>query len=345
VDPVSHIVLGASLGYAAFSRRLGRTAAAAGGLAAFVPDADVFIRSATDPLIAIEYHRGFTHSFAFAPVGAAIVATLWLASPAWRYSARWRLLWGCSLLAYLSHILLDAATSYGTRLLWPFSDQRTGWDIISIIDPPFTLALLAGLTWAQVRGHARPAGIALTFAAAYLAAGGVQVARATSAQEALARSRGHTVERGEVMPTLGNNVIWRALYVHDGKIYSDRIRVGWFSPATVREGWSLPLVRETDLTPEEKARNERRSFQRFAWFSEQWVARSPRDATVFADMRYTLSAEAFDPIWGIRFTAPGTPNEVDWVNRSRDRQVSAKDLWAEISGNDARFRPLSSPAQ
>jgi hypothetical protein len=25
--------------------------------------------------------------------------------------------------------------------------------------------------------------------------------------------------------------------------------------------------------------------------------------------------------------------------------VSAKDLWAEISGNDARFRPLSSPAQ
>lgn len=345
MDPVSHIVLGASLGYAAFSRRLGRTAAAAGGLAAFVPDADIFIRSATDPLIAIEYHRGFTHSFAFAPVGAAIVAALWLASPAWRYGTRWRLLWACSLLAYLSHILLDAATSYGTRLLWPFSDHRTGWDLISVIDPPFTLVLLAGLTWTLVRQRVRPAGIALAFAATYLAAGGVQHGRATSAQAALAHSRGHKPERGEVMPTLGNNIIWRALYVHDGKIYSDRIRVGWFSPATVREGWSLPLVRETELTPEEKARNERRSFQRFAWFSEHWVARSPRDAAVLADMRYTLSAEAFDPIWGIRFTAPGMPNEVDWVNRSRDRQVSATDLWAEISGNDARFRPLSVPAQ
>ncbi|MBL9209810.1 MAG: metal-dependent hydrolase [Opitutaceae bacterium] len=345
MDPVSHVVLGASLGYAAFSRRLGRTAAAAGGLAAFVPDADVFIRSATDPLIAIEYHRGFTHSFAFAPIGAAIVAALWLVSPAWRYAARWRPLWACCLLAYVSHILLDAATSYGTRLLWPFSDQRTGWDIISIIDPPFTLALLAGLIWALVRQHVRPAGIALTFAAAYLVAGGVQHARATSTQHALARSRGHTVERGEVMPTLGNNVIWRALYVHGGQIYSDRIRVGWFSSATVREGWSLPLVRESDLSPEERARNGRRSFQRFAWFSEHWVARSPRDAAVLADMRYTLSAEAFDPIWGIRFTAPGTANEVDWVNRSRDRQVSAKELWAEISGADARFRPLASPAQ
>jgi len=345
VDPVSHVVLGASLGYVGFSRRLGRTAAAAGGLAAFVPDADVFIRSATDPLIAIEYHRGFTHSFAFAPVGAAIVATLWLASPAWRYGARWRLLWACSLLAYVSHILLDAATSYGTRLLWPFSDYRTGWDIISVIDPPFTLALLAGLIWALVRRRVRPAGIALAFAAAYLVAGGVQHARATAMQHALARSRGHMVERGEVMPTLGNNIIWRALYVHEGQIYSDRIRVGWFSPATVREGWSLPLVREADLSPEEKARNERRSFQRFAWFSEHWVARSPRDRAVLADMRYTLSAEAFDPIWGIRFTAPGTPNEVDWVNRSRDRQVSARDLWAEISGADKRFQPLSPRAQ
>jgi inner membrane protein len=345
VDPVSHVVLGASLGYAAFSRRLGRTAAAVGGLAAFVPDADVFISSATDPLVAIEYHRGFTHSFAFAPVGAAIVAALWLASPVWRSGARWWLLWACGLLAYVSHILLDAATSYGTRLLWPFSDHRTGWDLISIIDPPFTLVLLAGLTWALVRQRVSPAGIALTVAAAYLAAGGVQHARATKAQEALARSRGHTVERGEVMPTLGNNVIWRALYAHEGRIYSDRIRVGWFSAATVREGWSLPLVRESDLTPEEISRNERRSFQRFAWFSEHWVARSPRDAAVLADMRYTLSAEAFDPIWGIRFTAPGTPNEVDWVNRSRDRQVSAKDLWAEISGADSRFRPLSSLAQ
>lgn len=345
MDPVSHVVLGASLGYAVFSRRLGRTAATAGGLAAFVPDADVFIRSAVDPLVAIEYHRGFTHSFAFAPVGATVVAALWLLSPTWRTAAKWRPLWACCLLAYVSHILLDAATSYGTRLLWPFSDQRTGWDVISIIDPLFTLALLAGLVWSLVRQQTRPAGVALGLAAAYLAAGGVQHARATSAQDALARARGHAIERREVMPTMANNVIWRALYVHDGRIYSDRIRVGWFSAPTMREGWSLPLTRATDLTPAEQARNARRSFQRFAWFSDHWVARSPRDPTVLADMRYTLSAEAFDPIWGIRFTAAGSPSEVDWINRSSDRQVSARDLWAEISGADSRFRSHSVAAQ
>lgn len=345
MDPVSHVVLGASLGYTLFARRLGRTAASAGGLSAFVPDADIFIRSATDPLIAVEYHRGFTHSFAFAPIGAAIVAALWLLAPAWRERSRWLGLWTCCLVTYVSHILLDAATSYGTRLLWPFSDHRTGWDIISVVDPSFTLVLLVGILWSVLRRQTRPALIALGFAALYLGFGSLQHARALDAQRELARARGHTIARAEVMPTLGNNVIWRALYEHDGRIYSDRIRVGWTTGASLREGWSLPIVRESGLTPAELARNDRRSFQRFAWFSEHWIARSPADATVLGDMRYSLSAEAFDPIWGIRFTAPDTPAEITWVNRSRDRQVSAKDLWAEIAGTDPRFRPLPVPAQ
>jgi inner membrane protein len=340
MDPFTHILLGASLGYAALGRRLGRAAAGVGGLAAFAPDADVFIRSAADPLVAIEHHRGFTHALAFAPVGAGVVAVLWLLRPAWRDPARWGLLWLAGTIAYVSHMLLDAATSYGTQLLWPFSNQRFGWDVISIIDPIFTLALLAGLIWALMRQRLGPVVAALGFAAAYIAWGAAQHARASAAQEALAAARGHTRERFEVMPTLANNVVWRALYVHDGKIYSDRIRVGWFSGPAVREGWALPLVAEGGLAAGERERDTRRSFARFAWFSEHWVARSPADATVLGDMRYSLSAEAFDPIWGIRYTVPGAPTEVEWVNRSRERQVAPGMLWQEISGGDARFRPL-----
>ena len=155
VDPLTHILLGASLGYATFRGRLGRTAAGASGLAAFAPDADVFIRSAADPLLAIEYHRGFTHSLAFAPVGAAIVGGLWLMRPAWR-SPRWITLWLCCLIGYVSHAVLDAATTYGTQLLWPFSSHRTGWDVIAIIDPVFTCTLLIGLTWSLLRNNLTP---------------------------------------------------------------------------------------------------------------------------------------------------------------------------------------------
>lgn len=340
MDPLTHTLLGASLSYAAFGRRLGRAAAAVGGLAAFAPDADVFIRSAADPLLAIEHHRGFTHALAFTPVGAAIVASLWLVSPSWRDRSRWVLLWSAGMLAYLSHMLLDAATTYGTQLLWPFSRHRTGWDIIAIVDPPFTLTLLAGLLVALVRQRLRPALIALGLCAAYLGFGALQHSRALSAQRTLAASRGHTIERCEVMPTLANNIVWRAIYLHAGQIHSDRIRVGWFSAPTVREGWSLPLLRATDLSAAERSRNQRRSFERFAWFSEDWTARSPADSSVIADMRYSLSAEAFDPIWGIRFSPPLAATEVEWVNRSRDRQIDLRGMWREIRGHDDRYRPV-----
>jgi inner membrane protein len=339
MDPITHVLLGASLGYAAFGKKLGRTAATSAGLAAFAPDADIFIRSATDPLLAIEYHRGFTHALVFAPVGAALVASIWILRSRWRPQAL--ALWLCCLIGYVSHSLLDAATSYGTQLLWPFSNVRAGWDLISIIDPIFTLALLMGLVLALVLKQIRFAALALAVGAAYLVLGGVQHARAAAAQKQLAARRGHTIERFEVMPTLANNLVWRALYVHAGKIYSDRIRVGWFSGATVVEGWALPLVTETELTEAERARNQQRSFERFNWFSEGWVARKPGDDSVFGDMRYSLSTEAFDPIWGIRFTASEAPAEVEWVNRSRDRRISVADLWQEISGRDARYLRLS----
>jgi inner membrane protein len=340
VDPVTHTLLGANLSYAAFGRRLGRPAALAGALAALLPDADIFIRSAADPLLAVAYHRGFTHALAFAPVGAALVAALWLFSPAWRAWSRWRLLWSAALVAYVSHTLLDAATTYGTQLLWPFTDRRFGWDIVAIVDPVFTVVLLAGLVGALVRRRLAPAVVALALGAAYLGCGAVQHARAVAAQREIAAARGHTPERIEVMPTLGNNIVWRALYLHAGRIHADRIRVGWFSGPSVRPGWDLPLVGAGDLTAAERTRDTRRNFARFAWFSDDWVGRSPADASILADMRYTLSAEAFDPIWGIRFTAPDAPTEVVWVDRARDRRVSPADMWSEIRGTDPRFRPV-----
>jgi inner membrane protein len=331
-------LLGASLSYAAFERKLGRTAAWVGGLAAFIPDADVFIRSHTDPLVAIEYHRQFTHALAFAPIGAALAAAVALIPRTHR--KRTFTLWMCATLAYVSHCLLDAATSYGTQLFWPFTTLRVGWDFISIIDPLFTLTLAIALTWALIRQRSRIAAIGATLCLLYMAFGVLQHARALQAQSTLAEARSHERERFEVMPTVGNNLVWRSLYLHDGQIQSDRIRVGWFSGASVREGEQLPQVNVEDLTAAEIARNRNDSFQRFAWFSDQWVARSPHDATVYGDMRYSLSSESFDPIWGIRFTSPEAPADVAWINQTRERKIDPAELWREIIGADSRFKPL-----
>jgi len=356
MDTLTHALLGAATGQVAFGRRLGWRATVIGVVAAELPDLDFFIHSAADPLLNIELHRHFTHSFVFSPVIALLAALPWLFRAAFREQRLGLLL--CGLTGCWSHILLDACTSYGTQFLVPFSRHRFGWDFISIIDPVFTSVLLAGLaaSWAANRrqgggapaAHARHRGVwvALGVGAAYLALGALQKARAHAVQAELARARGHRVERSEAMPTLGNHLVWRSLYLHDGRIHSDRLRVPWLGAVTVREGASLPLVSRHDLSPEEAARNgPLRSFERFAWFSDGWIARSPGDPTVIGDMRYSLSAKAFDPIWGIRFTAPGAPTEVEWVNRSRERKIFPGELWAEIMGEHPDYRPVPAPAR
>jgi inner membrane protein len=337
MDPISHAVLGATLGFALRGERLGRAALGVGLLAGIAPDVDNFVRSEADPLLYVEYHRGFTHSLAFAFAGALIAIVPFLFNAERR--KHWRSLYFCAWAAWTSHCLLDAVTTYGTQLYWPVSTARAGWDLISIVDPIFTLALLASLFFAIRESSQGIARAGIWLALLYLGLGGLQGWRATKIQQELAAARAHRIERSEVMPTLANNFVWRSLYLANGRLYADRIRVGWFSGGTVRAGTALPLLTRDKLRPNEKAGNEQHhAFDRFAWFSGDWVARAPDDETLIGDMRYSRSTEAFDPIWAIRFQ-DGTPG-YEWVGRERERRLQLSELWREIRGNDPRYRSL-----
>ncbi|HEY5719237.1 MAG TPA: metal-dependent hydrolase, partial [Gammaproteobacteria bacterium] len=46
---------------------------------------------------------------------------------------------------FVTHVLLDCFTVYGTQVLWPFVTTPVGWSTVFIIDPLYTLPLLAGL--------------------------------------------------------------------------------------------------------------------------------------------------------------------------------------------------------
>jgi len=45
-------------------------------------------------------------------------------------------------MVFVTHIILDVFTTYGTQMLWPFTDYPFQLDTISIIDPLYTLPLL-----------------------------------------------------------------------------------------------------------------------------------------------------------------------------------------------------------
>ncbi|HKV28019.1 MAG TPA: metal-dependent hydrolase [Candidatus Acidoferrales bacterium] len=173
MDPVTHGIAGALIGKAFFANesprkesRTTRLAIFAATLGAVFPDVDVFANAfSRDPLAIARYHRGFTHSFIGLPIFAAALAWLTRASVRWYAKRAHRDDFSCPSFYMLfliyaagiaSHIILDGFTSFGTRMLNPFSKDRVAWDFLFIIDFLFTaLILLPQLAaWVhQARGN------------------------------------------------------------------------------------------------------------------------------------------------------------------------------------------------
>lgn len=150
MDSVTQIVLGAAVGEAVLGKKIGNKAMVLGAIAGTIPDLDVIANYFTDTVAALEMHRGFTHSIVFAVVFGLFFG--WLLS-LWdkRVNLKeWSWFW---FLCFVTHPLLDAHTTWGTQLFWPF-DLRLAYKNIFVIDPLYTLPFLMFLILAvfQKRG-------------------------------------------------------------------------------------------------------------------------------------------------------------------------------------------------
>ena len=141
MDPISQGSLGAVVAQSGSNPAKIKAATLLGCFGGLAPDLDVFIFSPTDPLLFLEFHRQFTHSLVFIPIGALLVATV--LHRLLGKGLRFRESYLFCLLGYATHGLLDTCTTYGTQLLWPFTSERFAWNNVSIIDPLFTLPILA----------------------------------------------------------------------------------------------------------------------------------------------------------------------------------------------------------
>ncbi|MHC4099900.1 MAG: metal-dependent hydrolase [Planctomycetota bacterium] len=326
---MTQTLLGGTAAQAVLNRKLGPVAALFGAVGGALPDIDVFFTWA-DPALPIEYHRHFTHALALVPVGGALAALPFLLVAKWR--RQWKLVLGATTIGCATHGLLDLCTSYGTYLLWPLVDRRLALDIISIIDPVFTAALLIGVVWAMIARSGRPALLGLALGLTYLALGAVQHERAAAVQRRLAAGRQHEHARGRAMPTLANLIVWRSVYEAGGQLHADAVRTPLFGSAAVREGEAIGIVRLEDLPPQAAASERiRRVFEGFRDFSDGYVARVPGDPDVIGDMRYSLITSGFDPLWGIRIEAELPEPTVRWVHPAEDREGALGDLWRDVT--------------
>jgi inner membrane protein len=353
MDPLTHGLLGATIAQAGFGRRLGWRGVAAGATAAMVPDLDI-VMNVTGPMGEWLYHRSITHALWFAPALAMLLGHLIARGRAEPAGGRpplapsegggWRRTWTLLLLlTLLSHPLLDCCTSYGTQLLAPFSNHRFAIDAVAIIDPAYSLALLAALAagaWRGVRsaGARSAAGAVLALTTAYLLYGlGLNGAAEARARAELA-AEGVRATEVRAYPTL-LQLYLRRIVARDG----DEVRVGWlslWSPRTI-EWQRFTAARDPLVT----AARETDAGRLLEWFAMGQTAAALHGSTrgtvvEIDDLRYGFPSRPREGLWGIRvrFDAAGRlegrPERID-----RPLPASVRALVGQILRETFRPRP------
>ena len=122
MDPLTQGALGASLAQPFSKSSHILIVGILGFLSGMAPDLDVLIRSKSDPLLFLEFHRQFTHSLIFIPIGGMICASVFHILFAKRARLTFKQTYLYCTLGFATHGLLDSCTSYGTQLLWPFTN-------------------------------------------------------------------------------------------------------------------------------------------------------------------------------------------------------------------------------
>ena len=292
-----------------------------GFLAGMAPDLDVLIYSADDPLLFLEYHRQFTHSLIFIPFGALVVAgALWL-SIGRRRDWLFLRVYGFCLAGYATHAMLDACTTYGTLLFWPFSDERFAWNNVSIIDPLFTLPILTLVIVARRKRRALFARLAMLWAVSYLALGIVARDAAITAGSQLAMARGHHPESLSAKPSFANLLLWKVIYREADTYYVDAVRLG--SPALVFIGDSVEALDVERDFPELDPRSQQAiDIGRFDWFSMGYLALDPNHESRIMDLRYSMLPDEIAPLWGIQLDLSQPDTHVDYVTDRMGRDAA-----------------------
>jgi len=297
MDPVTHGLVGATSAQLFSDKDTFRTASFIGFIAALAPDADVFLRSASNPLLTLELHRHFTHSFIFIPFGALFVSfILWFFV---KKRISFKHTYFFSLMGFSTAGLVDYITSYGVYLFWPFVDERFALNIVSVFDPLLTGGLLIAASIAFYKKKKAHSYGLVAWLFLYLCFAGIQKNRVEhfAADELI----GENNSNAEIItkPTIGNQILWNVRFVDDGAICSSGIRIGIFSTPIVYEGECASLV---DWKTEYKAFSATvmyKDIERFSALSEGLLVQHPNHPNVFGDARYSMLPTSVSPLWGI----------------------------------------------
>ena len=309
MDPVTHGLTGLLLAQAGFQRRYGAQATLALVGGALIPDIDV-LWSPSHNVIALETHRGITHSFAGAlALGLAMGFLLRFLGR----EKRWGVLSGLSVLGIMvGHLFMDLITAYGIQLFLPFSRVRPAWDLIFIIDPflsvPMLLAAVVAWRWRAER--ASVGRIGLGYMAVYLVSLAVTHGQALAAMERTLAAEGVSASRVAVLPVFLNPLKRFAIAEADSRYWRAIVH---FPSGRVEFQEPVPTGLQNNLVTHSRSL---KAVQTYLWFARFPVA-TVREAdglrvVEFKDLRFmqNLRGDTSFLLLRVIFNQSGTADQI-----------------------------------
>ena len=338
MDPLTQGVVGTTAAQLVSRKQVKVAAAVIGFFSGMAADLDVLITSSTDPLLFLEFHRHFTHAIVFIPVGALLCTLAFRALFRRWFKANkvnFKETYLFSFAGYATHAVLDACTTYGTQLFWPFSDARIAWNNVSVIDPLFTLPLLVVIFFATLKRSTKAAYIGAIYAFVYLGLGVIQGQRAEVVAYELALQRGHTPKNLSVKPSMANIIVWKSVYEFNGQYYVDAVRV--LGDSKIYQGTSTEkLDLDKHFNWLQRGSQQAADIERFRWFSNQHLGLDPNNKNRIIDIRYSLIPNQVTGMWGIVLSESKNSTEhVEWTsNRPKGKLAMKKtaQLWDMMVG-------------
>ena len=333
MDSLTQIVLGAAVGEATLGKKVGNKAALYGAIAGTIPDLDVISRYFVDLVTATEWHRGFSHSFLFSVLMAPILG--WLISKIERNSAAsWRDWTILMFLGLFTHPLLDAFTTWGTQLFWPF-DLRLAFQNIFVIDPLYTIPFLIFLILAlrQKRGTYKRKiynRLGLICSSAYLIITLILKGVAYEKFVENLNAQGIQYQQMDIRPTPFNAILWTA-NIDAG----DKYLIGDYSFFDTRPINFTPYSKNHHLLGNLKSNGQ---VKRLIAIAEGWfIITKDETAVYFNDLRFgILNKGAEETKFAFSYALQNkkgglvvqeTPKLVD------DAKNLFTELWTRIRGN------------
>ena len=331
MDPLSQGVIGAVAAQQKTTKNHFVIATILGFLSGMSADLDIFIRSSNDPLLYLEFHRQFTHSLIFIPVGGFVCAIFFYYLFLRNREITFKQTYIYCTLGYATHGLLDSCTTYGTQLLWPFTDDRVAWNTISIIDPLFTIPLLSLIILAVIKKKKIISYLALFWVIFYSIFGLIQKERAEAIGAELASSRGHELVNVVAKPSFANLIVWKIIYTTKDSYYIDAVRLGL--EENVIEGVKIDKLDIQKSFPWLDMKSQQaRDIERFRWFSNGYLALSETHPNRIIDIRYSMLPNEGHGLWGIELRPNANQSDhVVTVSNRRSDMKTYKKLWKMIS--------------